>query len=494
MNNLTGYAPPARGLCFDGDSEKWEEWEVKFLAYLNLKKLKKVVMQDGGPTTAAKLEEAFSELVQVLDSRSLHLVMRDARDNGREAMRILRNHYAGRGKQRIVSLYKNLCNMKMKDGMNLTDYIIKGESVAAALKSAGEVISDGLLQSMLLNGLPDSYKPFEDIITQKEKVMTFADFKAAIRNFEENRRVSVDSMGDKFSSVMKLQHDVSRDRSVERNCDYRNSGYNSNNQTASQNRFNKITCYSCGGVGHKSAECPSNKTLRKKIEETKWCSFCESNKHNTRSCMNKELSENQHQVKVAAIDVEDDGQLHSFCFGVSSHDNDGRSTSSVNESELLVDSGATEHILNEEKNFVNFNEDYIPDDHFLELANGEKVRKAVKARGVAKVHIRDENGVLQEALLKDALYIPSFPHNIFSVKSATRKGAGVCFRSNCGTLMAENGTKFPINSKNGLYYLNLRHSQGLDSRHSSTMYARLGNTSVGRVVNGTKSYADILCS
>ena len=46
--------------------------------------------------------------------------------------------------------------MKMNEDMELTDYIIKGETVAAALKSAGEVVSDGLLQSMLLNGLPKS--------------------------------------------------------------------------------------------------------------------------------------------------------------------------------------------------------------------------------------------------------------------------------------------------------------------------------------------------
>ena len=57
------------------DAQKWEEWEVKFLAYMNLKKLKKVVLPDGGATTAGKLEEAFSELVQFLDSRSRQLVM-----------------------------------------------------------------------------------------------------------------------------------------------------------------------------------------------------------------------------------------------------------------------------------------------------------------------------------------------------------------------------------------------------------------------------------
>ena len=81
-HHLTGYGPPARGLYFDGDAQKWEEWEVKFLAYMNLKKLKKVVMPDGGQTTPAKLEEAFSEMVQFLDSRSLQLIMRDGKDNG----------------------------------------------------------------------------------------------------------------------------------------------------------------------------------------------------------------------------------------------------------------------------------------------------------------------------------------------------------------------------------------------------------------------------
>ena len=132
MDKSIGYGPPGRGLYFDGDASKWEEWECKFLAYLNLKKLKKVVLEDGGQTTALKLEEAFSEMVQYLDSRSLHLVMRDARDNGREAMKILREHYAGRGKQRIVSLYKSLCTIKKKEDMDLTDYIIQGETISTA--------------------------------------------------------------------------------------------------------------------------------------------------------------------------------------------------------------------------------------------------------------------------------------------------------------------------------------------------------------------------
>jgi len=45
----------------------------------------------------ADKNEAFAELIQFLDDKSLPLVMRDARDNGRKALQILRQHYAGIG-------------------------------------------------------------------------------------------------------------------------------------------------------------------------------------------------------------------------------------------------------------------------------------------------------------------------------------------------------------------------------------------------------------
>lgn len=252
--------------------------------------------------------------MQFLDSRSLQLVMRDANDDGRKALSILWDHNAGRGKQRIVSLYKRLCNMKMADGMELTDYILKGETLAAALKPAGEVISDGLVQSMLLNGLPEYYRRFEDIVTQWDKVMTFSDFKVAIRNYEENRKASMDVMSEKFSSVMKIQHDVGHDRHVEGRAVY-GSSKNNYLQTQQHNKLhnsnNKVSCYSCGGYGHKSHECPSNVRNKRKMEEAKWCSFCESNKHNTRSCKNKE-NEEDHVNSVAV--TEEDSQFHSFLF------------------------------------------------------------------------------------------------------------------------------------------------------------------------------------
>ena len=56
--------------------------------------------------------EAYNELIQFLDDKSLSLIMRGASDNEREALRILRDHYAGKGKPAIISLYTQLMSLK----------------------------------------------------------------------------------------------------------------------------------------------------------------------------------------------------------------------------------------------------------------------------------------------------------------------------------------------------------------------------------------------
>ena len=131
---------------------------------------------------------------------SLGLVIREARDNESKALAILWEHYAGNGKPRITSLQK-------KNTETVTEYIINAETTATALKSVGEIVSDGLLIAMVIRGLPSSYNPFVVVTTQNEKVLTFSQFKVALRSYEENEKSKpipnseVESMS---SSIMKL--------------------------------------------------------------------------------------------------------------------------------------------------------------------------------------------------------------------------------------------------------------------------------------------------
>lgn len=70
-------------LVFDGDEKNYELWETKFLGHLWFQKLKDTILD--GPAEganaqalaedAAKNAEAYAELIQFLDDKSLSLVM-----------------------------------------------------------------------------------------------------------------------------------------------------------------------------------------------------------------------------------------------------------------------------------------------------------------------------------------------------------------------------------------------------------------------------------
>lgn len=102
-------------LVFDGDERNYELWETKLLGHLRLQGLKDIILNepDGGDDEEEdKNAEAYAELIQFLDDKSLSLVMRDAADNGRGALKIWRDYYAGKGKPRVISLCTELTSLK----------------------------------------------------------------------------------------------------------------------------------------------------------------------------------------------------------------------------------------------------------------------------------------------------------------------------------------------------------------------------------------------
>ena len=54
---------------------------------------------------------------------------------------------------------------------------------------------------------------------------------------------------------------------------------------------------------------------------------------------------------------------------------------SVSETSLLVDTGATAHILNDKSKFLKFDDEFKPDNHYIELADGSRACGVVSAKG-----------------------------------------------------------------------------------------------------------------
>ena len=145
MATSTGYGPGRRDngsrwsrLLFDGDETKYEIWETKFLGYLHTLGLKDAILGknlNGDETDTEKNEEAYNEMRQFLDDKILSLIMSEASDNGRKALRILHDYFAGKGKPRIISLYTELTSLNKEQNEGVTDYIIRTEATVTALRN-----------------------------------------------------------------------------------------------------------------------------------------------------------------------------------------------------------------------------------------------------------------------------------------------------------------------------------------------------------------------
>ena len=452
--NLTGYGP-RRGLVFDGNESKYELWEVKFLAFMRIQKLYEVFVPgaDERELDATKNANGFAELVQCLDDRSLSLIIREARDDGRKALKVLREHYQGKGKPRIISLYTQLTSLRKGENESTTDYVIRAETAATALKAAEEVISDGLLIAMVLKGLPKNYKTFTAVVIQREKPMTFSEFKTSLRDYEESEKSCHGTTTTEKDSIM-----------------------------FNKPRFEGI-CFKCEKKGHKSSECW--------IKSAKWCNKCRTKTHNTKDCR----ATKRDAVKQAITEEEkQDSDEHSFLFTLK--DNQGK----TEDSNLLVDTGATSHIINDSSKFASFDNNFDPNSHFIELADGSKAN-VVLGKGNALVKLFDVNGNVQNVMLRDALYIPTYNQNIFSVSAGMDHGGSINIGKQVSNYTTQDGKVFDIKEKGRLYYLNGISSSCNNATSIIEWHRILGHCNFGdvrkleKVVRGMKitDYREVDC-
>ena len=116
---------------------------MKFLRYLRIQHLHQIILsptdQSDDVDFIEKNAVIFTELIQYLDNKNLLLVLRNARDNGRKALTISREHYLSKGKLKVISFHTELTLLKRVESESITDYIIRAENIS---NEAGKVISD----------------------------------------------------------------------------------------------------------------------------------------------------------------------------------------------------------------------------------------------------------------------------------------------------------------------------------------------------------------
>ena len=424
--NPTGYGPSAvnNRLLFDGDEERYQLWECKFVARLHTLKLAETLDCADQTFDTSKNAQIFYELVQLLDDKSLQLIINDAKNDGRKSIEILRNFYVGSSRPRIISLYHEITSLHKSETESVTDYMLRGEKLATSLKSAGQTVSDQLLIAMILKGLDDSYKAFSTVITQRKEDPSFSEFKTSLRSFEESEKVRTSSAAAADDRVMQVKA-----------------------QRAHQAM--RAKCYNCGIRGHFQADCKEpkrNNNNSNNSSRKKWCNLCKNKTHNTDDCRKRS---NVNNVK-----TNDDGN-RDYTMKINIDLNSEHICSSKsNVCKILVDTGASSHIITDINKFIRKDDNFEPERHVIELADGSRHRGLVRAKGDATCEILDSDGTKCNVTLNNALCIPSYHQDILSVDSATGQGCGVQFHPNTAFITTSNGTRFDINKEGKLYYLN----------------------------------------
>ena len=148
-------------------------------------------------------------------------------------------------------------------------------------------------------------------------------------------------------------------------------------------------------------------------------------------------------------------------------------------SSILIDTGASAHILTEHHLFTSFDPDFNIDNCYLELANGSKSSNVILGRGDALVPLYNISDKVCNIKLTSCLYVPSFRRNIMSYYCARQDGLNFDLNTQGEECMyANDGNVFKINTSGNLYILYNITTNTVISRTINDWHRRFGHCNI----------------
>ena len=246
------------------------------------------------------------------------------------------------------------------------------------MNNAGEEISETLFNAKVLNGLPQRYEHF---VVQENfnPAENFVELRKRLTNFEESRRQRDD--------VEENQHVAMSAKNAPHQIGRHSSFKSHPRKTFSKPSSSKglRLCFVCNKLGHLAGSCYK--------KDNAVCSICKAKGHLASACKHQQKSPHK-------------GLASSLSAG---------SSFEVSKTDLVVDSGSTDHMMIDKTWFKNYQK--------LETTvnNPDGGKTKVEGIGDGDVEARDTKGVLHKLTFEKILHVPEYKTNLISFSRLVQK-------------------------------------------------------------------------
>ena len=397
------------------NGENYSMWKFRLQEIIEQEGASKVLHEDPPiPLTQQWIKwERFARgtLIEYLDDTIISQIPKGPA-TARQILETFDNLYTCRKVSTQLYLQDRLFNCKLKSGMSLKTHLLEIDDMVRDMIACGGEVNEITKVWYTLNSLPPSY----------------AQIKAAIKTMTDDRLTVA------FVKGMLLEHEETL---IRENSDTSIKALHF--RTTNGNDYRKKT--------EKSTQ--RYKPVFKRKQEQK-CFHCGRNNHIKRDCyyykQNLKIKDrykkrNNHQSS-ASTAIKD----QSFAFMVSSETQQNKDKDS---SHFVLDSGATEHIINDYNLFTEYEE--LMEPIRITVA---KIGTVIEATHIGKIKVTTTLGYNGE--LQDVLYSKSVPTNLISVRRIQEAGMSVLF-TETGEVQVIKGDTTIIKGKrmNNLYIINL---------------------------------------
>ncbi|GBP30596.1 Retrovirus-related Pol polyprotein from transposon TNT 1-94 [Eumeta japonica] len=237
MNNITMSIPKLTG------RENWSTWSFAVKAYLQHEDLHNCISAEPNPNDPKAVKDdvkAKSKLILLVDP-ILYVHIQQA-ENAKQLWDNLTKAFEDRGLTRKVGLLKDLINTTLETSESVESYVNKIMSSAHKLRNINFNVDDEWLGTLMLAGLPDSYKPMI---------------------------MGIESSGVKISADLiktKLLQEV---KSIDSDTTVLYTKHN-NVKDPQNNPKKGPRCFICNKYGHISKNCKSKKAIQNKNKDTSY--------------------------------------------------------------------------------------------------------------------------------------------------------------------------------------------------------------------------------